>query len=67
MPCRDGHLCHHCPDQDPLFQAHICDHISNYWIPFAEILDIANGRKAIWNQKKSVIMSKGDDVGKLGE
>ena len=41
--------------------------ISIYWIPFVENLPIANGRNAYWNQKKSVIMIKGDDVGKIGE
>ena len=49
--------------QDPLFQAYVCDNIRTYWIPFVENLDIENGRKAIWNQKKSVIMFEGDEVG----
>jgi hypothetical protein len=38
----------------------MCDVIRGYWIPFVENLDIANGRKAVWNAKKSVIMFEDD-------
>ena len=58
---RDGRLRTPRPDQDPLFQAYMCDKIREYWIPFVENLELANGRKAIWNSKKSVIMFEGDE------
>ena len=60
---RDVRLRNPRPDQDPLFQAYMCDNIREYWIPFVENLEIANGRKAIWNAKKSVIIFEGDEAG----
>ena len=36
--------------------------IKSYWIPFIERLEEANGRKAIWDTKRSVIMYEGDGI-----
>jgi hypothetical protein len=38
------------------------DRIKEYWIPFIEKLEIANGRKAVWNVMKSVIMFEDDEA-----
>ena len=50
------------PDRDPLFQQFMEEHIREYYIPFVENLDIANGRRAIWIAKRSVIMFEGDNT-----
>jgi hypothetical protein len=50
------------PDYDPAFQQFMEEHIREYWIPFVENLEIANGRRAIWVPKRSVIMFEGDSL-----
>jgi hypothetical protein len=50
------------PDYDPVFQHFMEERITEYWIPFVENLEIANGRRAIWIPKRSVIMFEGDNL-----
>jgi hypothetical protein len=47
---------------DPDWARRMMEEIETHWIPFVEDLEFANGRKAFWNKKRSVIMYEGDDI-----
>ena len=48
--------------QNPNWQLMMTERIRTYWIPFVERLEYANGRRAFWHDKRSVIMYEGDDL-----
>ena len=49
------------PFQYPHFQYYMFRLIGTKWIPFVEVLDIANSTKAVWDTKNSMIMHEGGD------
>ena len=50
------------PIYDPMFHRYMLHRIKHVWIPNVENREVANGRKAYWDQTKSVIMFEENEV-----